>query len=106
MRLGRRRLGIGRVALWAALALPALAIAGRWLLTPVAEARTTRRYHEGSFVLETTHETETGVVRVTDLMPLGDGRADIVRRIGVPEVEEHMMAAVERELSVTMGAYA
>ncbi len=32
--------------------------------------------------------------------------ADIVRRIGVPEVEEHMMAAVERELSVTMGAYA
>ena len=32
--------------------------------------------------------------------------ADIVRRIGVPEVEEHMMAAVERELAVTMGAYA
>ncbi len=32
--------------------------------------------------------------------------ADIVRRIGVPEVEERMMAAVERELSVTMGAYA
>lgn len=32
--------------------------------------------------------------------------ADIVRRIGVPEVEEHMMAAVERGLSVTMGAYA
>lgn len=54
---------------------------GRWLLTPVAEARTTRRYHEGSFVLETTHETETRVVRVTDLMPLGDGRADIVRRV-------------------------
>ena len=32
--------------------------------------------------------------------------ADIVRRIGVPEVEEHMMAAVERELAVTMGTYA
>ncbi|MCW3157199.1 Fe-S cluster assembly protein SufD [Micropruina sonneratiae] len=32
--------------------------------------------------------------------------ADIVRRIGVPEVEEHMMAAVERELAVTMGSYA
>ena len=30
--------------------------------------------------------------------------ADIIRRIGVPEVEEHMLAAVERELSVTMGA--
>ncbi len=32
--------------------------------------------------------------------------ADIIRRIGVPEVEEHMMGAVERELSVTMGSYA
>ena len=31
--------------------------------------------------------------------------ADIIRRIGVPEVEEHMMGAVERELSVTMGSY-
>ena len=31
--------------------------------------------------------------------------ASIIRRIGVPEVEEHMMAAVERELSVTMGSY-
>ncbi len=32
--------------------------------------------------------------------------ADIIRRIGVPEVEERMLTAVERELSVTMGAYA
>jgi GH15 family glucan-1,4-alpha-glucosidase len=54
---------------------------GRWLLGPVEPARTTRRYVGDSFVLETTHETSTGVVRVTDLMPLGDGRADVVRRI-------------------------
>ena len=33
------------------------------------------------FVLDTTHETDTGVVRVTDLMPFGDGRADIVRGV-------------------------
>ncbi|MFT3861639.1 Fe-S cluster assembly protein SufD [Micropruina sp.] len=32
--------------------------------------------------------------------------AGIIRRIGVPAVEEHMMAAVERELAVTMGSYA
>ena len=31
--------------------------------------------------------------------------ADIIRRIGVPAVEEHMLAAVERELAVTMGSY-
>ncbi|GAA1233778.1 glycoside hydrolase family 15 protein [Oryzihumus leptocrescens] len=54
---------------------------GRWLLGPVEAARTTRRYLGSSFVLETTHETDTGVFRVTDVMPLGDGRADIVRRV-------------------------
>ena len=40
-----------------------------------------RRYVGDSFVLETTHETETGVVKVTDLMPVADDRADLVRRI-------------------------
>ena len=45
------------------------------------EARTTRRYLDDSFVLETTHETSTGVVRVLDVMPLADGRADVLRRI-------------------------
>jgi len=54
---------------------------GRWLLGPKAEARTTRRYLEHSFVLETTHETDTGTVRVLDLMPVGDGRADIIRSV-------------------------
>jgi GH15 family glucan-1,4-alpha-glucosidase len=54
---------------------------GRWLLGPVGQARTTRRYLGDSFVLETTHETPTGVVRITDFMPIGDDRADVVRRI-------------------------
>ncbi|HET7304840.1 MAG TPA: glycoside hydrolase family 15 protein, partial [Segeticoccus sp.] len=54
---------------------------GRWLIGPVEPARTTRRYVGNSFVLETTHETDAGTVRVTDFMPVGDNRADIVRRI-------------------------
>jgi GH15 family glucan-1,4-alpha-glucosidase len=54
---------------------------GRWLLRPTGEARTTRSYRGHSFVLETIHETDTGTVRVIDLLPLGDGRADILRRI-------------------------
>jgi GH15 family glucan-1,4-alpha-glucosidase len=54
---------------------------GRWLLGPVGPARSTRRYVGDSFVLETTHETTTGVVQITDFMPIGDGRADLVRRI-------------------------
>ncbi|GAB3445833.1 glycoside hydrolase family 15 protein [Phycicoccus ginsengisoli] len=54
---------------------------GRWLLGPRDEARSTRRYLDHSFVLETVHETRTGAVRVTDLMPIGDGRADIIRSV-------------------------
>src|SRR6476659_6511684 len=49
---------------------------GRWLITPAdPDAVTTRSYVGNLFVLETTHETATGRVRVTDLMPLGDGRS-------------------------------
>ena len=54
---------------------------GRWLIGPEGPARTTRRYRDDSLVLETTHGTDTGVVKVTDLMPLRDGRADILRRV-------------------------
>ena len=54
---------------------------GRWLLGPVGEATTTRRYVGDTFVLETTHETADGVVKVIDLMPIGDHRADLVRRV-------------------------
>lgn len=52
---------------------------GRWLLAPIAAVETTRSYRTNSSILETTHRTETGVVKVTDVMPLGDGRSDILR---------------------------
>jgi GH15 family glucan-1,4-alpha-glucosidase len=55
---------------------------GRWLLGPADEdAESTRCYRPDSFVLETTHRTATGTVRVTDLMPLGDERADVLRQV-------------------------
>ncbi|MDQ3485708.1 MAG: DUF5911 domain-containing protein, partial [Actinomycetota bacterium] len=55
---------------------------GRWLIGPVDEAaESTRRYVGDTFVLETTHTTDSGVVKVTDLMPVADNRADVVRRI-------------------------
>jgi GH15 family glucan-1,4-alpha-glucosidase len=52
---------------------------GRWLIGPADEAKTTRRYVGRTFVLETTHETASGTVTVTDMMPPLDHRADIVR---------------------------
>ena len=54
---------------------------GRWLLGPVGAAETTRRYVGHSAVLETTHRTATGTVRVVDAMPVNDGRADLVRQV-------------------------
>ncbi|MEJ7630677.1 MAG: glycoside hydrolase family 15 protein [Nocardioidaceae bacterium] len=54
---------------------------GRWLLGPIGAARSSRRYVGNTFVLETTHTTDSGVVKVIDAMPIGDGRADVVRRI-------------------------
>jgi len=54
---------------------------GHWLLGPAQEAEVSRRYVENTAALETTYRTETGTIRILDLMPLGDRRADIVRRV-------------------------
>lgn len=52
---------------------------GRWLIGPQDDAETSWRYRGNTFVLETTHTTDTGTVEVLDYMPIGDRRADIVR---------------------------
>ncbi|KQP54413.1 glycoside hydrolase family 15 protein [Agreia sp. Leaf283] len=55
---------------------------GRWLLAPSSPDATCTRVYDGStFVLVTTWTTPTGVVEVTDLMPHGDRRADVLRRV-------------------------
>ncbi|MGH3509104.1 MAG: glycoside hydrolase family 15 protein [Nocardioidaceae bacterium] len=54
---------------------------GRWLIGPTGKATSTRRYLGHSEVLETTHVTSSGTVKVIDLMPLADHRADVIRRI-------------------------
>lgn len=55
---------------------------GRWKLAPTAEAiETSREYVEGTFILTTRWVTLTGEVEVTDLMPYGGRRADLVRRV-------------------------
>jgi GH15 family glucan-1,4-alpha-glucosidase len=54
---------------------------GHWLLCPTGDYTSTRRYVDESTALETTFTTESGVVTLLDLMPTGDDRADVVRRI-------------------------
>ena len=64
---------------------------GRWLLAPSdRHATSTREYHRGTLVLRTRWTTKTGTVEVTDLMPTGDHRADIVRRVHGIEGEVEM----------------
>ncbi|MCU1525590.1 MAG: glycoside hydrolase family 15 protein, partial [Microbacteriaceae bacterium] len=55
---------------------------GRWLLAPRdAVIETSRRYRDETFTLVTRWVTATGEVEVTDLMPHGDRRADVLRRV-------------------------
>ncbi len=55
---------------------------GRWLVAPKGKVQeTTRAYVEDTFILVTRWVTSTGEVEVIDLMPHGDRRADIIRRV-------------------------
>jgi GH15 family glucan-1,4-alpha-glucosidase len=53
---------------------------GRWLIAPLApEPRVTRRYRQGTLVLETDFETADGAVTLIDFMPLRGAASDLVR---------------------------
>jgi GH15 family glucan-1,4-alpha-glucosidase len=55
---------------------------GRWLLAPADPTATASRAYVGdSFILRTVWTTRTGSVEVTEFMPHGDGRADVVRTV-------------------------
>lgn len=54
---------------------------GHWLLGPADEAEVSRRYLGHTGLLETTYTTATGRCTVLDVMPVGDNRADLVRRL-------------------------
>jgi GH15 family glucan-1,4-alpha-glucosidase len=55
---------------------------GRWLIAPAGEVRgVSRRYREGTLILETDFETADGTARVIDFMPPRDGGAPQLVRI-------------------------
>jgi GH15 family glucan-1,4-alpha-glucosidase len=55
---------------------------GRWLLCPSDSVRgVSRRYREGTLILETDFETDGGAARVIDFMPLRNGGAPQLVRI-------------------------
>jgi GH15 family glucan-1,4-alpha-glucosidase len=52
---------------------------GRWCISPAVPARTSRRYCDGTLILETEHVTAEGTAAVIDFMPLRDDAANVVR---------------------------
>jgi GH15 family glucan-1,4-alpha-glucosidase len=69
---------------------------GHWSIAPKDTARSSRRYLDHSLVLETTFETETGSVTLTDFMPLRKRHPDVIRIVrGVRgRVDMHMELAL------------
>jgi GH15 family glucan-1,4-alpha-glucosidase len=64
---------------------------GHWTLAPAGTIKkTTRRYRPGSLVLETRHETDTGVVVVVDFMPLRGEEPDLARIVICEQGEVRM----------------
>ncbi len=52
---------------------------GRWLIAPSIPSTSTRSYRDGSLVLETVFETETGSVALIDFMPVNNPVPSVVR---------------------------
>jgi GH15 family glucan-1,4-alpha-glucosidase len=80
---------------------------GRFQIAPAAVTAVTRRYVEQTNVLETTFETSTGTLRLTDVMPVADERTksrelwpehEILRRVEVVAGEAEVIVYYEPRL--------
>jgi GH15 family glucan-1,4-alpha-glucosidase len=55
---------------------------GRWQVAPADPVRSiTRRYRQGTLILETDYETDTGAVTVIDWMPIRTDTPDLLRMV-------------------------
>ena len=64
---------------------------GRFSIAPTdGRTRTSRRYRPGTMVLETEHETTSGVARVVDCLALGHARPLLVRVVEGLDVQVDM----------------
>ncbi len=55
---------------------------GRWQIAPAGEVRQiSRRYRDGTLILETDYVTDTGAVRIVDWMPIRTSTPDLIRLV-------------------------
>src|SRR5499433_80671 len=70
---------------------------GRWQITPAGGfRRVRRRYREGTLVLETEYETDSGTVTLIDCMPLRGRTPDLIRMV----VGKHGQVPMRMELVI------
>jgi GH15 family glucan-1,4-alpha-glucosidase len=76
--------------------------AGHWSIRPAAEAQTSRRYLNGTMVLETTFSTETGTAVLTDA--LATGADDSGHRLGAgsPHLLLRQVACTDGEVDIDL----
>ncbi len=76
--------------------------AGHWAIRPSGDSTTTRRYLEGTMVVQTDFTTDGGLLRLTDALALGPGERH--HRIGYasPHVLIRQVEALEGEVDVEL----
>jgi GH15 family glucan-1,4-alpha-glucosidase len=74
---------------------------GRWMIAPQASAKVSRKYRANTLILETTFETNEGVVRLIDLMPL-KGMTSEVRTSSVVRIVVGISGRVQLKSELIM----
>ncbi|WP_445148666.1 glycoside hydrolase family 15 protein [Baekduia sp. Peel2402] len=74
--------------------------AGHFSIAPVAEARTTRAYLDGTLVLRTEHRTATGAVSVTDALALDPAARGHEIGMASPHALVRVVEALEGEVEL------
>ncbi len=76
--------------------------AGHWSIRPAEAFTSKRRYLPGTLVVETTFETDTGVVRLTDALALGDGQRGHDLGTNAPHELVRTVACVSGRMELSM----
>jgi GH15 family glucan-1,4-alpha-glucosidase len=76
--------------------------AGHWSIRPVADADVTRRYRDGTMVLETTFRTDTGTIELVDALAVGRNEQGHELGGGAPSVLLRCVECLRGEVEVEM----
>ena len=76
--------------------------AGHWSICPAEPFTSTRRYLPGTLVIETTFETDSGVVRLTDALALAEGRRGHDLGTDVPHEVVRTVECVSGRMELSM----